>query len=232
MRRDMSKVIVEKPRYIGRGRLKTRRIRKLNNEYLSEDETYEGAPILEGSSLRESLKAGTARSKHFSDHLNPLRKFLEARVGQKWDSVYSEMSAELRGRSTTLDHLRQHIFDLVSITVFYDDDGKPVDGANRRGWKRNLYNGNLYVDQQGYLRRVSGRPRPSNQVIEKTDKRKSVLQRFANEISRALADAQRVEEGKPPLNNADNYSIAYVTSKGRLWRVLGDGRVYLPQRQA
>lgn len=104
MRKDMSKVVVERPRH-GRSRpARAGRTRALLDD--------EGAPLR--ASMREPVKA-PAKTKYFSDHLGPLRRFLLKNVGRPWNKVYGEISAELKPTSVVQQHVRDHVHDFVAI---------------------------------------------------------------------------------------------------------------------
>ena len=84
MRKDMAKVIVERPRLGSRannddkGALK-RRQRAVGNEDLLP--------------RRASTARGRrASSKHFNEHLAPLRRFLNSRVGRHWEDAIGTAS--------------------------------------------------------------------------------------------------------------------------------------------
>ena len=68
-------------------------------------------------------------SKEFSDLLGPLRNFLYAQVGRKWDAVYSEMNATLDKRSLQGKHIWTHVWQYVERNVVFVA-GVPY--ANRR----------------------------------------------------------------------------------------------------
>lgn len=94
MRRDMAKKLVERPR-LGAGRKRKGRARPL-----------EDLPGREPMSMARGSKA-------FNENLAPLRRFLERRVGQPWDQVYSEIRARLGPRSTVHMHVLQHLDHMV-----------------------------------------------------------------------------------------------------------------------
>jgi hypothetical protein len=101
MRKDMSKVIVERPRRdYGRGRP-------------GRSSALEGA---DGEPLRARARLGRARkTKYLNENLAPLRRYLESQVGRPWSKVYSEISEHLRPTSTVQQHVRDHIEDFVSV---------------------------------------------------------------------------------------------------------------------
>jgi hypothetical protein len=149
MRRDMFKVIVERPRYALRAARKGRPLRDPDD-----------CPAQEGM-RRPYVRQW--RSKELNENLAPLRRFLLKQVGRPWNKVYGEICEHLRVDSTVQDHVRLHIGDFVSTRVARGEDGTLEDRSGRRfGEVFTL----LYVDPRtGILRlnkahpRVAGRTR-------------------------------------------------------------------------
>lgn len=54
-------------------------------------------------------------SRTFGENLSPLRRFLESRVGKKWDEVYSEIKSTVPNNGTVQNHVYQHLFDFVDF---------------------------------------------------------------------------------------------------------------------
>ena len=102
MRKDMSKVIVERPR---RGRswpAKPGRTRVVVDD--------------DGEPLRARVPAKRVqKTKYLNENLAPLRRFLEAQVGRPWNKVYAELSANLKPTSTVQQHVRDHVEDFVAV---------------------------------------------------------------------------------------------------------------------
>lgn len=107
MRSDMAKVIVERPRYGSRVRGKPkgyrRRLQRLS---------MEGLPRREG--IKKRSQGGT---KSLNEHLGPLRRFLESRVGHPWNKVFSEICERVDRSSAVQDHVRDHVEDYVAVHV-------------------------------------------------------------------------------------------------------------------
>jgi len=106
MRKDMSKVIVERPRS-GRAAAGLRRGR---TRALSDDD---GEPI-RAKGAREPQKSREPKTKILNETLNPLKRYLASNVGRPWDKVYSEISAHLKPTSTVQQHVRDHLNDFVA----------------------------------------------------------------------------------------------------------------------
>lgn len=104
MRKDMSKVIVERPR-VGHAQRTVRpgRTRPLEDE--------DGEPLR----AREPARSLPYRSKSLNENLAPLKRYLAAQVGRPWNKVYSEISANLKPTSTVQQHVRDHVEDFVAI---------------------------------------------------------------------------------------------------------------------
>jgi hypothetical protein len=144
MRKDMAKVIVERPR---RGSVKWRRkgrARPLEDE--------DDAPL--------RVRASAARpekTKSLNENLAPLRRYLEGQVGRPWNKVYSEISEHLKPANTVQQHVRDHIEDFVAIKTRMEG-GKVVIAQRSRGGDLTLADcyQKLYVHPQtGLLRRNS-----------------------------------------------------------------------------
>jgi hypothetical protein len=113
MRKDMSKVIVERPRGDHRGEwARPGRSRPLEDD--------EGAPLRTRAPVRNPQK-----TKGLNENLAPLKRYLAQQVGRPWDKVFSEISEHLRPTSTVQQHVRDHIEDFVAVQTRMRD-GKVV----------------------------------------------------------------------------------------------------------
>ena len=136
MRRDMPKVIVERPRRVlGWGA--TRGRPSLDTEDL---------PHREG--MRRPYRDGYG-AKELTDHLGPLYRFLRKQVGRPWNKVYGEIREHVRADSTVQRHLLRHVEDFVSVHVARGPDGRLWDRSGTHG----RYARCFYVDPRtGILR--------------------------------------------------------------------------------
>ena len=108
MRKDMNRVLVDTNR-VGAGLKKGKKHKCLNHNVVKyrnnkikllefEDEDGEifydiedTLPTKLGMTPKNSISIG--ENKDFGENLGPLRNFLNSRVGQHWDKIYSEISA-------------------------------------------------------------------------------------------------------------------------------------------
>ena len=108
MRKDMSKVIVERPR-LGRSVAgkKPGRTRALVDD--------DGEPI-RAKGAREP-KGREQKTKWLNENLGPLKRYLASQVSRPWSKVYAEISEHLKPSSTVQQHVRDHLVDFVAIKV-------------------------------------------------------------------------------------------------------------------
>lgn len=109
MRKDMSKVIVERPRS-GRSYAK---VAKPGRTRIVEDD--DGEPLRAGKGGRAPVRTKLQKNKRLNENLAPLRRFLARNVERPWSKVYSEISEHLKPSSTVQQHVRDHIEDFVAI---------------------------------------------------------------------------------------------------------------------
>ena len=112
MRADMSKVLVEEPRW---GRAYARLIEGSRRQRRNRiDDDGEGGPA------RLGIKRDGC--KHFGEHLGPLYRYLSDQADRPWDKVYGELCAALDRRSVVQAHLFQHIDSHVERETVWRDD--------------------------------------------------------------------------------------------------------------
>jgi hypothetical protein len=112
MREDMYKVVINRPRHASRYATKAK-LRYLGDHDVPSRMT--GKQI-----FRYKKKAIT---KHFSDHVMPLKRYLFSQRGRKWDDVFSEICAQLDTGSTVKMHVHEHIDGFILRKVRIDEDG-------------------------------------------------------------------------------------------------------------
>lgn len=74
------------------------------------------------------------RTKHFSDHLGPLRRYLYSHVGEPWNDVYSDLCQRLTTQTLSGQHILSHVWFFVERYVEMVD-GLPYHKASSR-WGR------------------------------------------------------------------------------------------------
>lgn len=100
MRKDMYKVIVERPRGGGMASSRMRPARDPEDE-----------PLHEGMKYRHGSR------KWLNENLKPLQRYLERQLGRRWDFVYSELCGRVDRRNTVQQHIHQHLEDFVAMQV-------------------------------------------------------------------------------------------------------------------
>ena len=171
MRRDMSKVIVERPR---RGHnAKNHMMKRIrmdmgyrscnkndyeiddNDDYVDQEDIRSEDDAHVFSGYRASIKPrgrGIGVIKSLSENLNPLLRFLEKRVGKTWDEVRSEISLNIKANNAVQSHIMDHVKWFVktenSDRWFLDEKNLP---RYTIGSECHPYVG-FYVDKKGFLR--------------------------------------------------------------------------------
>ena len=165
----LNEILIERPRCGMRISLKKltgyrKRLHKLTEE------------AIEDGLLRPYLLKPRNKSKYFSDHLGPLRRFLRSRVGQRWDDVYSDLCRRLDTRTLAGQHVLSHLWDYVECHVELIDGiphEKPVFGKG--GPLNYFYRDQFYVHPEtGILCIVEKKPRkqkrqPQTDLVEIDD---------------------------------------------------------------
>jgi hypothetical protein len=187
MRGDMAKVLVERPRRGGRDRGESR-------YRYDGDETSRAAEQLPKT---QSMLAAHVDRKSFDDHLGPLWKFLGRRVGRRWDDVYGEIRAVVKGRSTVLLHVLSHVDGMVAKDCVFDERGRPT-ASTRHGRWWSLFPGSFYVDQRGFLRRTPfvKRPRHDWRLGRRYEKVLEI-------VNRCVGDKARIEQAGSTLQRVN-----------------------------
>lgn len=186
MRKDMAKVIVERPRS---GR-KAAGLRPGRTEALVDDD---GEPVRAVRLARKPEKP-EPKTKRLNETLNPLKRYLASNAGRPWDKVYSEISAHLKPSSTVQQHVRDHLDDFVATKTRMK--GGEVMVTRRFGGERPLR-------EDWCLYYVH----PRTGLLRKNDKRKNWsaqarLAKAAADIE--LAKRMRVIDAKTQLHLLDD----------------------------
>jgi hypothetical protein len=135
MRKDMAKVVTERPRR-GHSNASSKWGRRLcKDEYALDDHGANRAPV-----SRHRQYGWNA--KEFSDSLGPLRGYLSKQVGRPWDKVWSEIATTLDSRSLSGQHIFDHIRWEVELNAWFGDDGRLY---HKRRWGAIELVAGLYV---------------------------------------------------------------------------------------
>ncbi len=124
MRRDMSRVILDRPR-------------QYNSCYTHQD----GRDVLiKSEDAPAHAPMRLAYDRGFVDHIKPLVRFLQKRVGQPWNKVWSEICASAAARSLRGWHQREHVSDLVADDWYtrHSDDETPQQSGLLK-WARTFF---------------------------------------------------------------------------------------------
>jgi hypothetical protein len=103
MRRDMYKVVVERPR---KGKGLDSSAARLRDD-------------LDGPS-RLGMRFGYG-CRGLNENLAPLRRFLQRQVGRPWNKVFGEIAACIDRRNTVQQHIYQHLDDIIATQVEWRD---------------------------------------------------------------------------------------------------------------
>ena len=151
LRRDMSKVVTERPRHGHANPSKKTALRIHRSD--SENE-YEDLPKRISSSRRRQYGWD---AKEFSDLIGPLQRFLRSRIGKHWNTVYSELSQNLDKRSMAGQHIWTHVWIEVERDCHVGPDKKVYPSPK---YGRNLPVSGLYIHPKtGLLSWAGGRRR-------------------------------------------------------------------------
>ncbi len=98
----MHKVVIERPRW-NPGPAKMGRVKNLPDDLL---------PKVQG--MRRPYK----NQKAFTDLLGPLKRWLRAQVGRRWNDAYSEACEVIKPDSVVRLHIKTHLFEFVERHTF------------------------------------------------------------------------------------------------------------------
>ena len=144
MRSDMTRLLVHRGKCGTRWATRPPR-GKCRRDYDQRD--YDNMP------KRSGMKEGY-QTKSFDEYLAPLKRFLQRRVGARWDDVYSEIRRNLRVQTAVHLHILQHLEDMVVRRAWKDDGllyGLRSGRPERIHWSRWCA---YYVDDRGVLQEI------------------------------------------------------------------------------
>ncbi|WP_394824856.1 hypothetical protein [Pendulispora albinea] len=113
MRSDMSKVIVERPRWTPHRSTGSAYPRRHIARQWGHD--WESAP-------RNEAMGRVYGGKCLSENLQPLIRFLQKNVGRPWDKVHSEIAQWIACTNTVQKHVLDHLRRIVNEHVEYSGD--------------------------------------------------------------------------------------------------------------
>ena len=167
MRSDMGRVVIERPRYghskcygevrnkkdTLKAQLKSLKTGDLHDEDF--EDWFEEIALGGIESMTFPYVSGY-NSKDFSDLLGPVHRYLQSKVGCKWDDVWSEVCDNLRG-GYAIEHVREHVSDYVSRINEspYRTGPRTMEDIKYVYYGRNA---NFYVDEEGILRNQIVKP--------------------------------------------------------------------------
>ena len=158
MRKDMDKVIIERPRF-GHGLPSRKTGLRLRNNQILEDLDF--GPIRQASS---SSRQYGYYSKELSDLLSPLKRFLHTQVGRPWDKVESEIRTGIDARTLTGRHLLAHVYGFVHVKTV-ELDGRICIACSPSAQGRLNEVSGFYVHPRTGLLCFKKRPRAGNVLL-------------------------------------------------------------------
>ncbi|MEH1785751.1 MAG: hypothetical protein V7K67_28555 [Nostoc sp.] len=160
----LSEIVIERPR--GGMRISLKKVTGFKKQLykITQDAIQDGL-------LNPYLIKPINKSKHLSDHLGPLRRFLRSQVGQPWNDVYSKLCQRLDPNTMAGKHVIDHVWGYVERYVEIIDGGfysKPY-----RGYRSQLdtnHRDRFYIHPEtGILCGAEKVPRKQKQKPEQTD---------------------------------------------------------------
>jgi hypothetical protein len=197
MRKDMFKVIVERPR-TGRRYERAKHTREANKD-------YDDLP------RREGMRQRTNQSKQLNENLKPLERYFKSQVGRPWDNIFSEVCENISLDSTVQRHVREHVPHMVHLEVLIKD-GKIYDKRYySRGDYSELWHGDLYVHPETKILRRYKSERRRNDWRRKSSP-ESVLKYALEQLDVVLFQGElyKAERSKPKSAKYDKEKVSMV----------------------
>lgn len=133
MKKYMNKILVERPRVGGVGKENSRRNRRETKQTLRDVDgsTAPETDIWSFHAMKRvhtSLPGSYDDKKQLNENLQPLRRFLQSRIGKPWNEVYSEIMANLNLNNAVQYHVYQHLTRdrMVETNTYMSKSGKIV----------------------------------------------------------------------------------------------------------
>lgn len=179
MRKDMAKVIVERSR-IGGSRDRKGRMPK----------------DLDSLPRKQSMKKAHTDRKVLNENLKPLKNFLNSKIGQNWDKVFSEICENIKLDSAVQKHVRDHVFDLIQKDVRVENKKVYYSISRFYNGTVEIRDGELYIDPKTNIVRKYKRKKPPKDSRPLIQKELEI--RFSYEKHRLDNGSKFVLENKTP----------------------------------
>ena len=172
MRKDMDKVLVERPRVGGCGKQNLRRNRHQTRK-LCRDATCD--PDIEPRNVRSMTRVHTGfyeDNKELNENLKPLRRYLHSQLGRKWDDVYSDIMSGLNLNNSVQYHVWQHLIQLgeVETKTYMEGNTVMIAGVTPRSLGDYSYRDEYYVHpKDGTLRCNPARKKGKHWSVHNTE---------------------------------------------------------------
>lgn len=131
----LGEIVIERPRSGWRISLRKCSGYRKNLQKITAEATEDGL-------LNHYIIKPRNKTKYFSDHIRPLYRWLRSKVGQPWNTVYSDLCYKLDPRGLSGKHILSHVWDFVELYVVLID-GVPYERTNERSlsnyWRETLY---------------------------------------------------------------------------------------------
>jgi hypothetical protein len=160
MRKDMGKVVIERPRHCHYERsAKARHMVKIvyrkevredfedTSDYCGWD--HEGFTHFSGKKAVRFIRK--LNIKQSTDLLGPIKRFLRKSVGRSWNDVYSEASEVLGKRNIAVSHVLEHLCDMVNQYNEYHITESGEYKHSRWRYEINSTRDTFIVDASGIL---------------------------------------------------------------------------------
>lgn len=190
MRRDMSKIIVERLREGSRWKT-WRRTGRFDPSRIVLDEEGED-DLSQGRAAYRRATKSSRHAKSLNENLAPLRRYLLAQTGRPWDAVWSDICEHLKPTNTVQQHVRDHIDDFVAVRtslkdgcIYFSRPGYAPCPLDDSKWRQPL----LYVDPAtGVLKQ---NPHVERYERRRRRKRQAAAEELAKRLRR-LPDRSKV----------------------------------------
>lgn len=189
MRKDMSRVLVERPRAGGCG---TARLRQNRRDTKQACKRLQFGQDTEVRSYRGMKKVHTSKPlswddlKQLNENLKPLRRFLFSKVGESWDNVYSEIMQGLNLRNAVQYHVWQHLIQLGEVHTKTYMEGSTIMAAGARGPEA--------LTDEGYREQLYVHPKDG--TLRCTNARRHNRDRLG--LDARLDETRYIDSKKPP----------------------------------